>query len=721
MGGVFQTEGHVSAASVRLSSCWISRYVGLIGTLCLIVLCAGCTATDSDPSNASIFGSLFDPDELRARQPRDTKRGSGQNLAGGDRNGGVIQFGEDTAVTQRLPAALSSPSAGEYNLNFENAALTEIVRAVLGDALGVSYTIAPDVTGTATIATGRPLSKDELLQALERVLLVNGAALEKRGDSYSVVRSGSAVASNGRAGDAGHAMTILPLRFVSADAVMSLIDGFGTRPGAVRVQKSRNLLVIVGSREERQAAVQTAMSFDVDWMRNQSVAVFPLRQAKAEALIPELERIFKTGEESIGAETVQFTRVARLNGILVVAGSSQLLTRARVWIGKLDRSNAGLDSMIHVYRVKYRNAKGLADLLNQVFVSGASSEQAAADTATPTQGSALSVESAFDKNIAERMGAEPAADAAVPLIFGLDSPAPLRIHADASNNSVVIYADAEKQQEILRALQQIDVPQLQVAINVTMAEIRLNDDLRYGVQYFLKSKKLGLGTDEGSIGVFDTLNNTVGRNLPGFNFLLGSEQNPDIIIDAFDSITDVQVLSSPSLVVLDNEIAQFQVGDQIPVVTRTVTGVDTATAPVSNEVVYRDTGVILKVRPRVSDNGVVNMLIEQEISAVTGGASSLTPTISNRLLSSSISVVDGQTVLLGGLISEQADGSKSGIPGLHRMKGIGGLFGRTGKANRRTEVIILIRASVIRESQDAEQVASELREKMWGLGSRQVR
>lgn len=711
----------MGAAMIRSSSGLAGRYVRLLHTLCLILFCVGCTATDSDGPNASIFGSLFNSDDLRARQPRDTKRGSGQTAAGGERNGGFIQFGEGGAVAQQLPAALSSPSAGEYNLNFENAGLDEIVRAVLGDALGVSYTMAPDVTGTATIATGRPLSRDELLQALERVLLVNGAALEKRGDSYSIVRSGSAVASGaGRANDPGHAMTILPLRFVAADAVMSLIDGFGTRPGAVRVQKSGNLLVIVGSREERQAAVQTAMSFDVDWMRNQSVAVFPLRRAKAEALIIELERIFKTGEEGLGAETVQFTRVARLNGILVVAGNAQLLSRARAWIGKLDRSDAGLESMVHVYRVKYRNAQGLADLLNQVFLSGASSEQAAAD-APPVEGNALQVESAFDRNIAERMGTAPATDAASPLIFGLDSSAPLRIHADSSNNSVVIYADSEKQQEILRALQQIDVPQLQVAINVTMAEIRLNDDLRYGVQYFLKSRSLGLGTDEGSVGVFNTLSNTVGRNLPGFNFLLGSEQNPDIIIDAFDSITDVQVLSSPSLVVLDNEVAQFQVGDQIPVVTRTVTGVDTATAPVSNEVVYRDTGVILKVRPRVSDNGVVNMIIEQEISAVTGGASSLTPTISNRLLSSSISIVDGQTVLLGGLISEQADGSKSGIPGLHRMKGIGALFGRTGKANRRTEVIILIRASVIRESQDAEHVATELREKMWGLGSKQVR
>lgn len=710
--------GRLSETHARSKNRWTCAF-GLIAALCLVAFGSGCTATDTDTSPGAMFESMFKADDLRARQPRDTARGPGRTTGDG-RDGSFVQFGGDDAGSQQLAPALSRTAGGEYNLNFENASLAEIIRAVLGTALSVNYTVAADVAGTATISTGRPLTREELLQALERVLLANGAALQKNGESYSVVRTGSAVASGN--GGTGHGMTILPLRFVSADAVMSLIDGFGTRAGAVRVQKSSNLLVIVGSSEERQAAVQTARSFDVDWMSNQSVGVFPLKRAKAEAVIVELEQIFKSGEEGIGAEAVQFTRVARVNGILVVAARAKLLDRARLWISKLDSSDPGMDSMVHVYRVKYRNAQGLADLLNQIFKTGAANEEPETPAAT-SEASALPDGSAFDQNLAERMGIQTnaSADTALPLIFGVTPATPLRIHADTSNNSVVIYADGDKQKEILQALRQIDVPQLQVAINVTMAEIRLNDDLRYGVQYFLKSRSLGLGTDEGSVGVFNTLTNTIGRNLPGFNFLLGSEQNPDIIIDAFDSITDVQVLSSPSLVVLDNEIAQFQVGDQIPVVTRTVTGTENANAPVSNEVVYRDTGVILKVRPRVSENGVVNMVIEQEISAVTGGAASLTPTISNRLLSSSISVVDGQTVLLGGLISEQADGSKSGIPGLHRMKGIGGLFGRTGKANSRTEVIILIRASVIRESQDAEHVATELRSKMWGLASKQSR
>jgi general secretion pathway protein D len=690
----------------------------LIVPAMLLSACATEGQTTADRSAANIFGSAFNVDDLRARQPRQS-RGSGGGAYDETRTGGVVQFGrgQQRLASGPLPPALSRTPNGEFNLNFENADLGQVLQAVLGEALRLNYTIAPEVTGVVTVSTARPLSRDELLETLERVLQMNGAAMTRSGEGYAIVAQTSATA--GRADNArtpGYGMTVLPLQHVSADAVLSLIEGFGSRPGAVRVERARNLLVFLGSSPDRQSAIETALSFDVDWMEGQSVGVFPLRRAKAEAVIPELERIFKSGEAGLGGELVQFSRVVRVNGILVVAQKPELLSRARSWIDRLDSSDRGLDAQVHVYRVKYRDAQRLANLLNQIFTTSAEAEAPAAP-----EGPAVA-QTAFDRNIADRLGeAEGETPEALPAVFSADPAAQLRIRADNSNNSVVIYANADKRREILAALHQIDVPQLQVAINVTMAEIRLNEDLRYGVQYFLKSRNLGLGNDEGSIGVFNTIANTIGRELPGFNLILGSEQSPEIIIDAFDSITDVQILSSPSLVVMDNETARFQVGDQIPVVTRTVTGVQNPDAPVSNEVVYRDTGVILQVRPRVSENGVVSMIIEQEISAVTAGASSLTPTISNRLVSSAISVVDGQTVLLGGLISEQLDGSKSGIPGLHRMKGIGGLFGRTGRANNRTEVIILIRPSVIRESQDAQHVAEELRAKMWGLGSKQVR
>ena len=142
-----------------------------------------------------------------------------------------------------------------------------------------------------------------------------------------------------------------------------------------------------------------------------------------------------------------------------------------------------------------------------------------------------------------------------------------RIQADIANNSLVIFADAEMTERIMKALERIDVPQLQVAINVTMAEIRLTDELRYGIQFYLKSHDFGLGKNGGSASLFSGLTTAIGQNAPGFNFLLGSASSPSVILDAFSSITDVSVLSSPSLVVVENAIAKFQVGDQIPIVT----------------------------------------------------------------------------------------------------------------------------------------------------------
>jgi general secretion pathway protein D len=297
----------------------------------------------------------------------------------------------------------------------------------------------------------------------------------------------------------------------------------------------------------------------------------------------------------------------------------------------------------------------------------------------------------------------------------------VRIQADIANNSLVIFANAEMTGRILKALERIDVPQLQVAINVTMAEIRLTDELRYGIQFFLKSHHLGLGDDNGAATLFSGLTTAIGQSAPGFNFVLGSTASPDVIISAFDGITDVSVLSSPSLVVVENETAKFQVGDQIPIVTRSVVSVQDPEAPVSNEVEYRDTGIILNIKPRVAENGVVTLEIGQEISSVAAGGNTLTPTISNRAIKSSISLVDGQTVLLGGLISEAGSRERGGVPGLHRMRGIGGLFGRRDYVNARIELIILIRPSVIRGSEDAQHVAEELRSRLWGLGASQAR
>ena len=278
---------------------------------------------------------------------------------------------------------------------------------------------------------------------------------------------------------------------------------------------------------------------------------------------------------------------------------------------------------------------------------------------------------------------------------------------------MLIYANQESYGIIKRALEQIDRPPLQVAIEATIAEVTLNDNLQYGVQFFLKSTNVGAPADSGSM-INTAAKAVLSRVLPGFNFLMGTEANPQLIINALHAVTDVKILSNPSLVVVDNQAATLQVGDQIPVTTQSAQSVIAPGAPVVNNIDYRNTGVILRVAPRINANGNVLLNIEQEISAVADNvnATTLTPTVSQRRVASSIAVASGQTVLLAGLVSQTQSRARNGIPGVDTIPGIGDLFSQQNGTVKRTELIIFIRPQIIRNGVDAFRVAAELRDKI---------
>jgi len=311
----------------------------------------------------------------------------------------------------------------------------------------------------------------------------------------------------------------------------------------------------------------------------------------------------------------------------------------------------------------------------------------------------------------------------------------VRITADAVNNKLLIYADQANYRTIEATLLQIDEPQLQVAIDATIAEVTLNNSLAYGVQSYLTSRNVGLKPNTGSVlntqattapttvvdpttgvaSVAGSVTNAfINRAFPGFNFLIGSETQPSLILDALHAVTSVKVLSNPSLVVINNQFATLQVGDVVPVSTGSAT-VLTTNNTVVNTIDYRNTGIILRVSPRVSANGNVRLDIEQEISNVpAASASSLTPTVSERRVKSQISVANGQTVLLAGLISEQQNGSRNAIPVLDQIPGLGDAFGHQSNSTQRTELIIFIRPQIIRDGSDAHIVAEELRSRLRG-------
>lgn len=688
----------------------------LAAALLATVLASGCSGTTESargPDEGSTLSAIFRPD-FSAREPR---RGASEaGVDSGQMAANSVIFGSDQVGLDRTTTG-QTPSANDVRLNFEDADLVEFIDAIMGDLLQLNYAIDPNVGGTVTISTARSLARDDLLDVVEAALRLNGAELVRNGELYQIVESTNAVSSRVDLASAGpgYGLTVIPLRYIAPQTLTQLINGFGTRPGAVKTEATRNILIVLGNSADRRTALETAAAFDVDWMADQSVGILAMRNAKPEAVIPELERIFASN----GAGPIQFMAMPRLRAVLAVSQNRTLIERAQAWVGRLDQANPELDEGVQVYRVKYRDATVLAELLGQLFAPGASSGAVDDPALAAADAEPELVEATFSGDALEgefQVGASPTT-----FVSAMESAGAPRIQADTANNSVVIYGDLEARRRAIAALSRIDVPQLQVAINITMAEVRLTEQLEYGVQYFVKSNSVGLGDDNGSVGLFNTLANNIARELPGFNFVLGSEASPDIIINALDEITDVQVLSSPSLVVLENEEARFQVGDQIPIVTRTVTSVEDENAPVSNQVEYRDTGIIMRVRPRISEDGVVTMQIDQEISAVTDNAGSLTPIISNRSISSNVSVVDGQTVLLGGLIRDQSQNGKDGIPGLHKLKVVGNLFGSTARSSERTELLILIKPTVIRDGRDAQSVAEELQSRMWSLGPRSIK
>jgi general secretion pathway protein D len=737
--------------------------VVLIGATLMLAACNVVTTSTEDNGQIDIVDKVRSID-LLPRYPKQV--GTDVQPTGRKARAAVYAGTDDTALneTAGTSATARAQSSGDgFELNFENTPITTVAKVVFGDILGSGYTIDPRVQGSINLSSVRPVAKADILFVLEGALRLAGVVMVRDQAGYRLIPLSDAPGTGGveAAGstEAGYGITVVPLQYVSAQTLMKLLENFALKPGTVRAEARRNMLLVQGSGAERRAAVEAAVSFDADWMRGQSVGVFPLTNGSPEPIVAELEKIMDTGENGLGRDMVKFQSISRMNAILVVAAKANMLKTAETWIRRLDTAN-GAKNAVHVYHVKFGEARQLARVLNDMFNGGSSassldsqSSQLAPGSGATTSssgGDRLSVGnfsstgasgttsgggSSGGRNLPSALSSGPttpalggaAAAATAANLGGLGSAGgsqqgnkPLlegvRITPDVVNNTLLIYADQESFRIIEGTLRQIDRQQLQVAIDATVAEVTLNDTLAYGVQTYLTSKNLGLGDGKGSIlntTATTATNALINRALPGFNFLVGGENSPSIILDALHNLTQVKILSNPSLVVIDNQVASLQVGDQVPIST------GNATLTNSNAIVntfdYRDTGIILRVSPRVNVNGNVRLDIEQEISSVTDStAKSATPTVSQRKVKSSISVASGQTVLLAGLVSENQQRDRSGIPLLDEIPTLGDAFGHTNRKGTRTELIIFIRPQIIRDGSDAQFVAEEIRSKIRG-------
>jgi len=656
----------------------------------------------------------------------------------------VIRRGTGTMINReaaRAPApALHGASTGEATFNFEGESVHAVVKAILGDMLGQNYVIAPGVQGTVTLATPKPVSPAQALNLLEMVLGWNNARMVYSGGRYNIVAADQALAgtvapSTAPAASArGFEVRVIPLQFISATEMKKVLEPYARPNAIVNVDSGRNVITLGGTRAELENYMRTVEIFDVDWLSGMSVGVFPIQSGKAEQVAADLEKVFGEESKTPSAGMFRFLPLENANAVLVITPQVRYLDQIQQWLDRID--TAGGSARLFSYELRYIKARDLAERLSEAFASsgnrGGSSPASLAPGAMPSQlgsdgdrgmdsnnssfGSTPGSGSSGAGNGSMNLPQRQSGNVSVSLEVEGDR---VGVSAVEETNTLLVRSTPQAWRSIREVIEKLDVMPLQVHIEAQVAEVSLDGDLKYGVNWFFDNAVAGRALTGALGGV--TLPAAAGGSWSSFaGAATGGEglgwaftgHNGAAVVSALDKVTDVRLLQTPSVFVRNNAEATLNVGDKVPINTTTVnTGIGTSSY---SSVQYIDTGVILKVRPRVTRDGTVFLDIVQEVSSASNVPDNCNPTerncnprISTKKLSTEAAVQSGDTIMLAGLITDSGTDGSSGIPGLSRIPVVGALFGQKSRSSRRSEVIVLLTPSIVRNSLEARNLTDE--------------
>ncbi len=626
-----------------------------------------------------------------------------------------------------------------------------------------------------TVQTSRPLKQEDVLPVLQQVLRASGLSLVDGGGVYRVVASEDASRSGGvpvtvGSGAAGkpavptYNVQVLPLKYVSAAELQHTLDPFLPKGASMQADPTRNLLILSGSGADLSTVTDMVKAFDVDWIAGMSFGIIPVQTASPKSVADQLTTIFGPKGTVPLPGMLSFAPLERMDAILVVSPQRAYVEQARMWIERLDRGENENRPRIYQYHVQNSRATDLAKVLMGLFTSGQVSTvqpQTAPGTSATQIGSTMGNSSLAPSsglggsgpsspqlgtlassglgagNSQSSAGGTSSLGAGLTAGTGSATAAPgagdttgaqapggtsgpamempaVRIVADEKNNNLVIYAKPRDFRLIEDALKKLDIVPLQVLIEATIAEVTLGNDLQYGLQYFFHAHENQFMFGNSSTPI--TAGTAIAGVFPGFNYIFGSA-NANIVLNALSAITNVHVVSAPELLVLDHQSASLLVGNEVPIPTAQIQSTVTSGAPIVNTIQYVDTGVILKVSPRVNASGLITLDIGQEVSAVanatqTAATNSLGPTITQRRIESTITVQDGETVALGGLIQDTNSLTKDGLPVLSDIPVLGAAFRSTDRNVARTELLVLLSPKILHNQADARAATDELKSQL---------
>jgi general secretion pathway protein D len=705
------------------SSQFSSSAFGAVASFALVVVLAGCVSTPTP--------KLKRNDRLDAATGVDTPAQTEPLASENDKPQPQISRGSGEPINRRAAAAPLrdiGATSGEARFNFEGESLHAVVKAILGDMLGQNYVIAPTVQGTVTYSTPKPVSPAQALSVLEMILGWNNAAMIYSDGRYSIVPADQAMGTGvvspkvGSPDNArGFESRVVPLKFISATEMEKLLKPYARPNAIVNVDGNRNLITVAGTRAELESYLRTIEIFDVDWMATMSVGVFPVQSSKAKNVVADLEKVFGEAGKSPLAGMIRFMPLEGANAVLAITAQPKYLNDVQQWIDRIDSAGQGVK--LYSYELKYVTAKDLSQRLGEVFGGGrggGGGDGGGSASIFPGLQTAVIDGGGKDGGNLDSGGGgglgggqlsldpkQGGGSASVTLEVGADKVA---VAAIEENNTLLVRATPAAWRSILEVIEKLDVLPMQVHIESQVAEVALTGELSYGVNWFFERAVTDNGLPD-AVGrtTWSTLAGSVkpaGGTNPGLAWtFLG--RNAAAVISALDQVTDVRLLQTGSVLARNNSEATLNVGSRIPVTTVSINPI-LGNNNTTSSVQYIDTGVILKVRPRVTKDGTVFLDIVQEVSS-PGSVPDANGNvrIDTRRFKTTVIAPSGETVMLAGLIQDGNSKGSSGFPGLSRIPVVGGLFGRKTNNQNRTEVVVLLTPTIVRDQRELRDFTDE--------------
>jgi general secretion pathway protein D len=648
-------------------------------------------------------------------------------------------------------------SGGDVHLDFSDTDIRDVVSQVLGDMLHVTYSIDPSVRGTATFHSTRPIPRIQLVPILQTLLAENNATLIENSGVFRVAPAAAANVPSFSSGENGSGGAVIPLQYANAVELAKILQPIVGAGARLAAEEGHNAIIITGEPESREALESLVRSFDTDLLAGQSYALLPVPNGDAKDFASTLQDAFRAQSGGSLYGLVRVLPLSRANAVLVVATNPRYLADARRVYALVARNEQSTERSWHVYYLQNSRSDDTAYILQSAFTPNdvtAQPENANPQNASSTSavggigsgmggvgssggstssgitgigsgvnggisGGASGVGSTggfggLTLNSSGGSGTTPSPSshaASSPLVGSLEGGGEqdqnaMRIIPNSQNNAILVYATPVEYNTVEAMLRKVDLLPLQVRIDATIAEVDLNDNLAFGTQFFFK---------EGSVNeTLSTAASGLASGLPGFQ-IAAAAHGVQATLSALQAVTTVKVLSSPEIMVLDNQPASLQVGALVPYLQSSAQSTLTSSADIINSVAYQPTGVLLQVTPRVNSDGLVTMDIAQEVSSVAPGTTTSglnSPTFNDRVVKSRVVVQDGQTLGIAGLINDNITKSNSGIPFLKNIPVLGLLFGTQSNTRTRTELLVLITPHVVHDQRDAMALTQDLRDQL---------